>query len=254
MRKAAHAATAALIACLCVAPAAGAQTVDELIAKNLEARGGEARLRAIDSMRIIGRVQVQGMELPMTVLAKRPNLMRQEMHIQDRTVITAFDGTTAWMINPMLGSEAPQQIEGPQADLTRDQADFDGSLMDYRKKGHTVELIKGEGPSGTEKLPDGTAVHHLKVTRKSGRVQHYYLDAESGIEVKQASEIEGPDGQTARIEQELSDYRRVDGLMVPHTVRSLMNGTPIVTMTVEKIEFGAAVDDSAFRMPGRTGR
>jgi outer membrane lipoprotein-sorting protein len=245
---------AVAVACLLVATAAAAQTVDELVAKNLEARGGEARLRAIQSMRITGRVQVQGMELPMSVIAKRPNLMRQEMQIQDKTVVTAFDGTTAWTINPMLGTEAPQAIEGPQADLARDQADFDGSLVDYRKKGHTVELVKGNGANGTEKLADGTPVHHLKVTRKSGRVQHYYLDAESGIELKQASEVQDPGGKMVTFEQELSDYRRVDGLMVPFTVRSLMDGTPIVTMIVEKIEFDAPVDDAAFSMSGRTGR
>jgi outer membrane lipoprotein-sorting protein len=253
MRNAARAAAVA-VACLSITAVAGAQTVDELVAKNLEARGGEARLRAIQSMRITGRVQVQGMELPMTVVAKRPNLMRQEMQIQDKKVVTAFDGSTAWTINPMLGTDAPQVIEGPQADLARDQADFDGSLVDYRKKGHTVELVKGDDPNGTEKLADGTAVHHLKVTRKSGRVQHYYLDAESGIEVKQSSEVQDPAGKMVTFEQELSDYRRVDGLMVPFIVRSLMNGMPIVTMVVEKIEFDTPVDAAVFSMSSRPGR
>jgi outer membrane lipoprotein-sorting protein len=241
-----------LVAVLLVSPAS-AQTVDELIARNIQARGGEEQLRAMQSMRITGTVQVQGMELPMTVVAKRPNLMRQEMQIQDKKVVTAFDGTTAWMINPMMGSETPQEIQGPQADMTKDQADFDGSLLDYKQKGHTIELIKGEGSNGTEKLADGTAVYHLKVTRKSGRVQHYYLDAASGIELKQSSEVVGPDGQKMTIEQELSDYRKVDGLMVPHQVRSLMNGTPLVTMTVQKIEFNAPVEDGLFRMPAKTG-
>jgi outer membrane lipoprotein-sorting protein len=254
MRKQESVAVAAMLAFLVTCAPAAAQTVDELIAKNLKARGGEEKLRATDSMRITGKVALQGMELPMMVVAKRPNLMRQEMAIQDKKVITGFDGTTAWVINPMMGSEAPQEVQGPQADLTRDQADFDGPLMDYQKKGHTIELVKGEGPKGTEKLPDGTAVHHVRVTRKNGRVQHYYLDAESGIELKQSAELEGPDGQKMMVEQELSDYREVDGLMVPHTVKSLMNGTPVLTMTVEKIEFNAPIDDAQFKMPGKADK
>jgi outer membrane lipoprotein-sorting protein len=251
MRKLGSVAAVAALAIVFASAPLSAQTVDELIAKNLKARGGEDKLRAMGSMRITGKVMLQGMELPMIVMAKRPNLMRQEMEIQDKKVVTGFDGTTAWMINPMMGSEAPQEIQGPQADLTRDQSDFDGPLVDYRKKGHTVELVKGEGADGTEKLADGTAVHHVKITRKNGRVQHYYLDADSGIELKQTSEIEGPGGQKMNIEQELSDYREVDGLMVPHTVKSLMNGTPVVTMTVEKIEFNPPIEDAAFRMPGK---
>lgn len=250
MGKAVHAAAAAALAVLCTAAPAASQTVDELIAKNLQARGGEEKLRALQTMRITGKVMVQGMELPMTVMAKRPNLMRQEMQIQDRKVVTGFDGTTAWTMNPMMGSETAQAIQGPQADMAKDQSDFDGSLLDYKQKGHTVELVKGDAPNGTEKLADGTAVYHLKVTRKTGRIQHYYLDSESGIEVKQSAEIEGPGGQKMTVEQELSDYRPVDGIMVPHSVRSLMNGTPVVTMTVDKVEFNAAIEDAAFKMPG----
>lgn len=240
---------------LMAAPAAAAgQSVDELIARNLKARGGEDKLRALQTMRISGTVTVQGMELPITVMAKRPNLMRQEMQIQDKKVVTAFDGSTAWMINPMMGADAPQEIQGPQAELTRDQSDFDGALLDYKKKGHTVEVVAGDGKDGTEKLPDGTDVYHLKVTRASGRVQHYYLDAERGIEVKQSSEVEGPDGQKMLVEQELTDYRPVDGIMVPHSVKSLMNGTPVVTMTVGAIEFNVPLDNTLFEMPGQSRR
>jgi outer membrane lipoprotein-sorting protein len=246
-------ASAVLVALLSSAAPAAAQTVDELIARNLEARGGEEKLRALQTMRINGTVTVQGMDVPITVMAKRPNLMRQEMQIQDKKVVTAFDGATAWMINPMLGSGEPQEIIGPQAELTRDQSDFDGSLLDYRKKGHTVELVKGDGPQGTEKLEDGTAVYHLKVTRSNGRIQHYYLHADRGIEVKQSSEVEGPDGQKMLVEQELSDYREIDGIMVPHSVKSLMDGTPVVTMKVEKIEFNAPIEDAAFKMPVGAG-
>lgn len=228
--------------------AAAAPSVDEIIAKNLKARGGEDKLRALQSMRITGKVSVQGMELPMTVNAKRPNLMRQEMQIQDKTVVTAFDGQKAWMINPMMGAEAPQEVPGPQAEMTRDQADFDGPFIDYKAKGHTIELAKGESPDGTDKLPDGTRVYKLKVTRKNGRVQHYYLDAESGIELRTSNQLE-QQGQTFNIDTDLADYRPESGIMVPHTVRNLMNGQPMMTMTVEKIEFNLPMEDSFFKMP-----
>lgn len=247
MRKVLRFAAAAAAVLLYVAPVA-AQSVDELIAKNLQARGGEAKLRATTTMRLTGKVSVQGMELPMTVTAKRPNMMRQEMQIQDKRVVTAFDGQKAWMINPMMGAEAPQEVQGPQGDMTREQSDFDGPLMDYKTKGTTVELVKGEGPDGTEKLADGSKVYKLKLTRKGGRIQYIYLDAESGIEVKTINQIE-QGGQSFSIETELSDYRPEGGLMVPHSVRNIMNGQPLMQMTVEKVEFNVPIEDTFFKMP-----
>lgn len=248
MRKVFNLAAVAAVAVLYVAATASAQTVDALIAKNLEARGGEAKLRALNTMRINGKVSVQGMELPMTVTAKRPNMMRQEMSIQDKKVVTAFDGEKAWMINPMMGAEAPAEIPGPQGEMTKEQSDFDGPLLDYKAKGHTVELVKGEAADGTEKLPDGTRVYKLKVTRKGGRVQYLYLDAESGIELKTGMQME-QGGKTITIEQELADYRPEGGIMVPHTVRTVMDGQPLVSMTVEKVEFNIPVEDTYFKMP-----
>lgn len=248
MRRALHLAAAAAVALLYSAVPSVAQTADELVAKNLAARGGEAKLRAVNTMRIEGKVSMQGMELPMSVNAKRPNMMRQELQIQDKKVLTAFDGQKAWMINPMMGAETPQEILGPQGEMTREQSDFDGPLMDYKSKGTTVELVKGEAPDGTEKLVDGTKVYKLKVTRKGGRVQHIYLDAESGIELKTTSQIE-QGGQTFTVETELADYRAVEGIMVPHTVRNTVNGQPVMQMSVQKVEFNVPIDDALFKMP-----
>ena len=68
--------------------------------------------------------------------------------------------------------------------MMRNSADFDGALIDYKSKGHTVELV------GKEKLRRRADVYHLKVTMKDGHVQHYYLDAESGIELKTTSRVD----------------------------------------------------------------
>jgi outer membrane lipoprotein-sorting protein len=232
---------AALVAALSLSVAAHAQTVDEIVAKNIKAKGGAEKWKAVSSVKMTGRVSMQGMELPLTVYAKRPNLSRQEFTIQDKQLVQAFDGTTPWAINPLAGSEAPQEITGPQADMIKADADFDGALMDYKSKGHTIELV------GNEKL-DGKDVHHLKVTKKGGNVQHYYLDAETGIELKQTAEIE-QGGSKQQLETELSNYQPVEGIMIPHTMKQSLNGTPVVQMTIDKVEFNAPMEASLFTMP-----
>jgi outer membrane lipoprotein-sorting protein len=224
------------------AAAASAQTVDEIIARNLEAKGGAEKWKSVSSVKMIGRISMQGTELPLTVYAKRPNFNRQEIVLQDKQLVQAFDGTTAWMINPMMGGDTPQALPGPAAEMMRNSADFDGALVDYKAKGHTVELV------GNEKL-DATEVYHLKVTMKGGHVQHYYLDAKSGIELKTVADIDMGTGQKQALETEMSNYQSVNGIMIPHTVKQSVNGKPVVQMTIDKVEFNSAIDDEMFRMP-----
>ena len=242
MRRSVHRAAFVLIGSLAAA-AAGAQTVDEIIAKNLEAKGGAEKWKSVGSEKMTGTIKLQGMDLPLTVYAKRPNFNRQEITLQDQRLVQAFDGTTAWLINPMMGTDVPQELPKPAAEAMRHSADFDGALIDYKAKGHAIELV------GKEKLAD-TEVYHLKVTMKGGDVeQHYYLDAKSGIELKTSSEVDTGTGQKQALETEMSDYRQVDGIMIPHTVKQLMNGKPVVQMTIDKVELNAPVDDAIFRMP-----
>src|ERR1044072_3507487 len=115
-----------------VAGAASAQTADELVAKNLKAKGGLEALKAVQGMKITGRVTLPGagggggMEIPMTIVTKPPNRFRQESEVNGQKIVVAFDGTKAWMINPMMGQTAPQLIEGDRLAMVKQQADLDG--------------------------------------------------------------------------------------------------------------------------------
>jgi outer membrane lipoprotein-sorting protein len=231
-----------VLVALSAAAAAHAQTVDEIVAKNLQAKGGAEKWKAVNSVKMTGKITLQGMDLPLTVYAKRPNYNRQEIVLQDKQLVQAFDGTTAWQINPMMGSDAPQELPGPTAEMMKNSADFDGALIDYKQKGHTVEFV------GKEKI-DATEVYHLKVTMKNGHVQHYYLDAKSGIELKTQADVDLGTGAKQPLETEMSNYQQVNGIMIPHTVKQLINGKPVVQMTIDKVEFNVPVDDALFRMP-----
>jgi len=218
---------------------AAAQTVDGIVAKYYQAKGGD-KWKATQSMRITARIVTQGIELPMTLVTKRPNMMRQDMSFQGVAIVQAFDGDKAWGINPMMGSTEPTEIPGPTAAALKDQADFDGALIDYKTKGHTVEFV------GTEDL-NGAKVHHLKLTTANKQVQHYYLDAETGVESKVVVEADLGAGPMT-IETELSNYQMIDGIMVPMSIRQNAP-TGQVVITVDKVEFDVPLDDALFKMP-----
>jgi outer membrane lipoprotein-sorting protein len=234
---------AVITALLSASGMAAAQTVDEIVAKAYKAKGGD-KWKTIQSTRMTARITTQGMELPMTIVSRRPNMMRQDISIpmQGVTIVQAFDGTAGWMMNPMMGATA-QDMPAAMAESMRDQADFDGPLVDYKAKGNTVELV------GTEDV-GGAKAYHLKVTKKGGQVQHLYIDVERGVEVKTVSEVDMGEGKT-RVEQTLSDYRAVDGILVPFSMR--VSGGPAgdVTLTVDKMEFNVALDETMFKKPAK---
>jgi len=176
----------------------------------------------------------------MTMVAKRPNLMRRDAEVDGQRVVNAFDGSALWMA---IGTAAPQQVPTQNAYSGQD-AEFDSVFVDYKEKGHKIELV------GKETL-DGVPVYHLRVTKKAGPPQDYYLDAETGLEKKISVTGRGPDGSQIVNVTEFSDYRSVDGSMVPFVSKQRQNGTLIATITVEKAEFNVPIDDGFFKMPAK---
>jgi outer membrane lipoprotein-sorting protein len=233
---------AALLVCgLMPAGLTYAQTADEIVASNLKAKGGIEKLKSISSVKMIGKMTAQGREMPMTVYSKRPNLLRQDIKLPVGSVVQAFDGTTAWVIPP--GEEAAREVTGPQAEGARKNADFDSPLLDYAAKGHKIELVGKEKAGGAD-------VYHLRLVKKDGAIEHYYIDATTNLEVKRTAEVDAG-GATQLLESELSDYKPIDGMMIPHTIKQSMGGMPVSQMTIDSIVFNGPMEDTLFKMPAK---
>jgi outer membrane lipoprotein-sorting protein len=220
-----------------------AQTADELIAKNLQARGGKDKIKAVQSARMTGKmVMGQGMEAPFTLEMSRPNKMRMEFTIQGMTGVQAFDGKTGWSVMPFMGKKDPEAMSADEVKQAADQADMDGVLVDYKDKGHQVEY------AGKEDV-EGTPAYKLKVTKKNGDIANVYLDAESYLEIKQAGKTKMR-GQEIEGETTFGDFKTVDGLVFPFSMEQKAKGMPVgMTMTISKIELNPTVEGSRFAMP-----
>lgn len=219
-----------------------AQSVTEILNKHYEASGGLAKLKAVTSMRITGRMMMgQGMEAPFTRLTKRPSMMRMDFTVQGVTGIQAYDGETAWMLMPFMGQTAAEKMPPDLAKTIQEDADFDGVLVDYQAKGHQVELLGKESVEGTD-------AYQLKVTLKNGEVTTYFLDAEYFLVVKTESK-RTIQGREFAIATTYGDYKSVGGRMMPHSIRVAGQGPGMQTILVEKVELNAALDDAQFKMP-----
>lgn len=222
------------------------KTADEVIAKYIEAVGGRAKLDGFKSMRISGKAIVQGgMEMPLTVEMKRPDKVRIDSTFQGMTITQAYDGKTGWMVMPLTGKTDPEKLPEEQVKHLASRADMDGPLVDYQKKGHKAEL------AGTDEL-EGTPVYKLKMTKKDGDVDTFFIDKESFLPIgmKTKTSVQGTE---VEVEVSFGDYKPVDGVMMAHSVGQKMGAMGGTTMTFDKVETNVDLPDSRFAMPEAKG-
>lgn len=222
---------------------ASAQSVDDIIKKNIDAHGGLEKLKAVKTMKASGKITPQGLEIPITLQQKRPGMVRMDVTFQGKSMVQAYDGSTAWKIDPFQGNPDPEKVAGDDLKDLEEQSDLDGPLVDYKTKGHTVELL------GKEDM-EGTPVYKLKLTLKGGDVRNIYIDAENYLELKVTSKRKTPGGEVD-VDQYLGNYKLVNGLMFAFSIDTKVNGQSVNTITIDKIETNVPVEDSVFKMPAK---
>jgi hypothetical protein len=246
--------TLILVAAAFIAPAEFAQeqktpTVDELVAKNVEAKGGTDALRALQSLRLTGKLVVnQGqIEFRYVETKKRPGEIRSEATLQGMTAIQTYDGKEGWKVSPFQGRKEPEKMSADEAKSLIEDAEIEGPLFDWKAKGSSVDYL------GTEDV-DGTLAHKLKVVRKNGDVNFVYLDPDHFLEIRIVSQrIEH--GAQVEVETDLGDYEKVGGVFIPFSEEAGNKGSPDKQKTViEKGEANVAVDDAVFRFPAAAGK
>lgn len=227
----------------CLLPAAlRAQTVDEIIAKNVQARGGADKLRAIKSLRMTGKFSQGGFRATFVQENKRDDKVREEVILQGMAQVQAYDGHSAWQINPFGGRKDPELMSQDDAKSLVLDADLEGPLVDYKQKGHTAELL-GHDPV------EGTDCYKIKLTLKNGDVRYYYLDADSYLEIKFETQAKVR-GTMQYNDTMLGDYEKVEGVYFPFSIETAETGTDEwARFNFEKIELNVALEDSRFALP-----
>jgi outer membrane lipoprotein-sorting protein len=232
-----------LLCALLVPLAASAEdmTAEMLIEKALEASGGREKLQAIQSQKMTGTILVQEMEIPFTMMQQRPDRIRIESDFQGMSMVQCVADGKGWTINPMLGTSDPQDMSAFELKGMLYQADMDGLLIGYEKKGYTVEYV------GEDEV-EGTPVHHLKIDTHDDAIFDIYFDTEYFLPVKTTSwmKIEETEHES---DMYMSDYKEVDGLMVPHAMENRMGGQTTMNLKIETVELGAEIPEDAFVRP-----
>ena len=232
-----------LLAISCCLPASS-QTADELVAKNIEAKGGAEKIKALNTIRMTGRIELPGgFNGLVSQENKRPNLVRETFTLQGMTAVQAYDGTAGWQIQPFGGKKDPELMgEDDVRDLLID-ADFDGPLVNYKAKGNGVQFLGHD-------IVDGDDALRLKVTLKNGDIVYYYLDPDTFLEIRTERQ-EFVRGSVRETVADLGSYKAVGGVMFPFSVSGGPKNDPtqVQSVTYDRIEVNVPLPESEFAVP-----
>ena len=219
-------------------------TLDEVLAKHYEARGGLDKIRAVNSVRSSGDFAMGPVQGPFQIETVRPGKMRLEFTVQGMTAVQAIDGDGGWQVMPFMGKTDAEPMTEEELRSFKNQADIDGPLVDWEQKGHKVELL------GTEEI-EGADAYKLKINLESGDEILAYLDSEYFLDLK-SDVTTTMRGQPIKIATSYGDYKEVDGLMLPHVLTQTMEGMPGgQTFTIKRYEVNVPVAADRFAMPAK---
>jgi hypothetical protein len=256
-------------------------SADEIVARNVQARGGLKAWRAVQSISWSGKmgaggnqraplpVQVPGKgsnkftvpprpkeeaQLPFQMDMQRVRKVRLELQFNGQTAIQVYDGTNGWKVRPYLNRHDVEPFTEDELKTASEQPDLDGLLIDYAAKGEKIDI------EGMEKVEDHDT-YKLKVTLKDGREVHAWIDAKTFLEAKIEGTPRRLDGKMHPVEIYYRDFRAVHGLQVPFVLETRVlplsapgkavreAHAPPEQIVIEKVEVNPKFDASRFSKP-----
>lgn len=245
-------------------------TAQQIVDKNVAARGGLKAWHAVQTMRMTGKIDAgrlrtkppvplyavtkarykipkpapegKVVQLPFVMDLKRPNKMRFELEFEGDTAIQAYDGASGWKLRPFLGRHEIEPFTQEETKQAAQQQDLDGFLIDYAAKGSSVES------EGIDKV-NGHDAYKLKVMLKDGQVRHVWVDAKNFLDVK----IDGSrrmDGKPRAVSTYFSNYKSVKGIKVPFTLETVVDGVSgSEKIAIQQVELNPKLADTQFARP-----
>jgi len=276
--------TIALSLCLAAPLATSAQTLDEIVAKHLEARGGLDRLQAIRTVRIIGRGQWEtaGVTTVDSNLGMRVIVEEKRPHLKRTTTLSEGESAADYLeavrnmkgnSNPLAADEAPShstlvryRYRIAQLPVAAKVLAFDGTsnwgwsggrpevrelpVNDVQDFGIESPIVDYSGKGSRVELAgkakaEGRACYRLRVTSRQGVVRDVFIDAKTYLDVA----VDGtPQGGLPGWRRIYDTWKVLDGVMVPYTITTIADRAKY-QFRADKVEFNVPIDDQRFAMP-----
>jgi len=227
-----------LLAAFLVASVCSAQSLDEIANKYYAANGIE-KMEKAQTITMQGTASQMGMEIPITIMVKKPDMVKVVQEFNGMEIIIVYDGVKGFMVNPLTGASDPVEIPAEQLSGVKEYNVFKDSFMEAYKAGR----VKLEG----EEAVEGKPAYKLSVTGESGNTTTTFIDKESYLVVKTAQTVSQM-GQEMLVESYVREYKEINGVKFGTKIAQFVEGSELGGMTFEKIEFDTPIDDSAFKL------
>jgi hypothetical protein len=213
-----------------------AQTVDEVIASHVTATGGAENWKKVQSMKITGHVEVQGIEISFSQQAVHGKGFRVDAEFQGMQIIEICTPTKSWSQNPFGGKTSLEPNSEEEHKQRVDQLDIQNEFVDWKEKGSSVELLGKDEEDGNEYFK-------VRLTTKTGNTTVYFIDIKTYLvyKTKRTSKMQG---QEMEMETKMYDYKPLPiGIKVPHKTDQMGQ-----VLVFEKVEVNTAIADSLFEV------
>jgi len=225
---------------LIVSPGSG-QTAEKILKKMIKAQGGKKVFESVKDMTLSGSAEMtqQGMSGSIAVYKKEPNKRRVDFEVMGMVITQAYDGETAWWVNPQTGS-TEEMSEHQAAEMKRESLPIISFL--YPEKYGISFAYKGK-----EKIEDKD-YFVLEETYPDGFKATFYVDPDTYLIYKTKFKTIGMMGAEVETELIMSDFKKVDGMIMAHSITSFMDGEEFMIITITEVSFNTGLEDSLFKM------
>jgi hypothetical protein len=224
-------------------------SVDQIVERNIAARGGLAAWRSVKTLTIAGDLDAGGKPnrtLPFVLKEKRPRKSRLEITFKDQTSLQIYDGSQGWKVRPFLNRNEVEAFTPAEIKSAAAEQDLDGPLVDYAAKGTQVAL------AGIEPV-EGHPAYKLKLTLRNGDKRNLWIDAASFLELKMDGEPRKLDGKLHNVAIYFRDYKTDHGLATARIQETAVDGVKqTYKMTISRVALNEAMDESLFQKPNST--
>ncbi len=232
---------------LCLSVTVQAQTVENVISHNLAARGGLKQIEKVHSIQMSGYANMNGISAPFIIFMERPEKLRIELTMRNDTIVQAYDGHNGWAKIPQGDRSVIQSMTPTEARSLKEQADFDGPLVNYKQK-HNKVALQGKA------MVDSIDSYKLIVQNPKGDKTTMFVDSRTyhiirEVTRKKMSATNPVSSYMAEIETNYGDFRKIQGLILPYSIETLVDGNKISSLKINSIHLNTSFPDSLFTKP-----
>jgi hypothetical protein len=214
-----------------VASTAFAQSkLDKIIEKTIEIMGGTEKLMTVKSIKKMGFGESQGVKYPVNFYAVHNKAERTDFSFNGLTDYQIITVDSGYNFSPFGGMATPERMTDSDVKLSSDEFDLESPLVNYKAKGHTIELMENEDIDGVDAI-------QLRANLKNGKTIFYFIDPDTYYIIRTTAKGESNGQEFSNTSNYYNFKKTKEGLVYPFTIDNV---------TYDNIELNISIDDKLF--------